>query len=1839
MGPKTVIVPGYADMPLVCETGQFVVRRALWPGRKSALLKTPASSRPEASVILQLEHEYEIARDLDPAHVARPLRIEREAGGVVLVLEDFGGHPLLDDLKTPMEPGRFLDAAIGAAAALAAVHRRGIIHKDVRPENIFVNWGAPGSAPVVKLTGFGVASRLRRERQTPGAPEALSGALAYMAPEQTGRMNRSIDSRSDLYALGVTFYRMLAGRPPFTASDPMEWVHCHIALQPPPPGAHAPGLPEPLSAIVMKLMAKTAEDRYQTAEGLKADLEHCAAEWRKRGSVAPFQLGVSDVPDRLLIPEKLYGREREVETLLAAFDRVLASGRPELVLVSGYAGIGKSSVVNELHKALVPPRGLFASGKFDQYKRDVPYATLAQALQTLVGHVLGKSEDEVSRWRAELREALEPNGQLIVDLVPDLALLIGEQPPVPEAPPQEAQNRFNRTFRRFLGVFARPERPLALFMDDLQWLDAATLDLLQYLLPHPKVKSLLLLGAYRDNEVRPADPLMLAVDALRNSGASVQSIVLGPLSQKDILHLTADAFHCGEEQAAPLARLTYEKTGGNPFFTIQFLTALAEDGLAVFDGAAGHWRWDLDGVRRRGFTDNVADLMADKVKRLPGAAREELKQLACLGNKARIAVLALVQGKTEKRVRRDIWEAIRLGFVYEQNDSLVFAHDRVQEAAYSLIPPDERPAVHLRIGGALLSAMERGAPAGTIFDVADHLNWAVELIADPAERARLAELNAAAGRKARASIAYQSAQRYFAIAASLLPEGGWESRYDFQFRLFLDWAESECLCGAFRRAEEHFEILLRQAKSDLDKAAVYQLRLEEYHLAGRYDDAVAMAVKALRLFGVEIPEDDEVLRQQTEAEAAAVKTNLGGRDVAALADAPEASDPRVKAVIGLLSSATPAAYIGGRPQIYPLIVLKSVNFSLRYGPTAESSHGYSDYALLLASRFGDPRQGFAFSEMAIRLAEKFGDLRQKGVCLFLHGNMINFWLNPIASDFPILDKAFAACLNSGNLAYGNYIAHSRVWQTVERGDALGDVLEYSQKYADFAQYSQNLPIYETIRLEQQFTKCLMGKTRGGASFSDEEIDEDVSVDVIARAAFTAGLATYHVMKLFAAYLMGDWDTARACAEKARKILPAVMSMTVEPTFYFVHALVLAEAHREAGRADRDEIVRTLTAYQKKFAVWSKGCPENFFCKYALISAEIAGILNDALSAERLFEQSIEAAGASGFIQWEAMANERAALFYGRRGFAVIARSYLREARICYARWGAAAKVRRLEAMHPRAFERRAGNGAPVAERLEQLDAMAIAKAQQAISGEIVPTRLTETLLRIVMENAGAQKGALFVESGFELYAAVTSRGEIEFSKTPMESFPGVAVSIINYVRRTSKTVIMADASSDAGDFAADEHLRRTSPKSVLCLPILRQARLIGTLYLENNLAPGAFTQDRRAVIEVLASQAAISLENARIYQALHESEAKYRRIVDTASEGIVTIAPDDEILFVNAMLAEMLGYRAEQIVGRPLTAFMYKEDLSDHRRRMENRRKGLVENYERRFRNGAGETVWTLVSASPIFDEAHEYSGSLAMLTDITKRKQSEEAILRLNRDLEQRVAQRTSALESANKELEAFNYTVSHDLRAPLRAIDGYSKILEEDHAEALDADGRRCLGLIRRSGARMERLIDDLLTFSRTSRSVIGKEMVDLAAMAQDVFAELHAAAPGRTIRFILGEPPPPPAFCDRSLIRQAMANLLGNAVKYTGSRPEAVIEFSGTEGEGENIYCVKDNGAGFDMRYVDKLFGLFQRLHSDDEFEGTGVGLAIVKRVVERHGGRVWAEGGVGEGAAFSFTLPRA
>ena len=1463
---------GYTLVPLR-EAPDFILYRGRQHGNPSPVLAIALTAEhPSAQSLRRLEHEYSLASELDPAWAAQPLELTRYEGRTLLVLKDPGGEPLDLILKRdqgqPLDLTRFLHIAIGLAATLGQVHRHSLMHKDIKPANVLVD-----DAGKVWLTGFAIASRLPRERQAPVPPEIIAGTLAYMAPEQTGRMNRSMDTRSDLYSLGVTFYQMLTGALPFDAADPLEWVHCHIARQPIAP-ADRLAVPGPLSGITMKLLAKNAEERYQTASGLEGDLRRCLSEWESQGRIDSFPLGVNDCSDQLLIPEKLYGREREVDALLAAFDRVATRGTCELVLVSGYSGVGKSSVVNELHKALVSQRGLFASGKFDQYKRDIPYATLAQAFQSMVRQVLVRSEADVGYWRQALRGALGPNGQLIVNLIPEVEFIIGEQAAVPDLPPQDAQNRFRLVFQRFLRVFARKEHPLALFLDDLQWMDAASLELLEYLITDTDLRHLMLVGAYRGNEVGAAHSLMRTLEAIRKGGARVEEIVLPPLGLDDVDALVSDALHCTPERAQSLAKLVHEKTNGNPFFAIHFLKALAEEGLLRRDPDARAWVWDLARIRAHGYTDNVVDLMVEKLKRLSGTAQAGLQQLACLGNVFEIASLSLVFGESEEAIHASLLEGVRAGLILRLQGSYAFPHDRIQEAAYALIPEADRAWAHLRLGRALLADMTADQLDENLFDVARQLNRGSALLVDPNEKADIATVDLRAGRKAKASAAYASARAYFASGIALLDEEDWGRQHELKFSLALERTECELLCGSLEEAAQLIVELLQRAASDIEFADASRLKVNLHVLTGEHSLAVDSALSCLRRFGIDLPAHPTP--EQVRAEYETVWQTLNGRPIESLIDLPPMTDPKVLAAMQVLSVlAGPATFTDF--QLSCLLACRMVNIGIEHGTSGASAYAYACLGSVLGPNFHRYREGYRLARLACDLVEKHAFTAYDTKVYHAMG-LAAFWTESLTSVIELRRATTRTAAERGDLTFACYGMHQSITYLLMRNDPLDAVWRESEMALDFARRAKFRDVVDLLGSQQRFIASMQGRDVTFATFNDERFDEEEFEAQLTAARTPTVICLYWIRKLKARYLSGDHAEAQAAADKAKALLRISTVQLQLFDYYYYSALAVAALYEEASADKQTGWCELLTAHQEQLREWAENYAPTFSDKHALVSAELARIEGRDAEAMRLYEHAIQSAREHGFVQNEGLAYEVAARFYAARGVVSIAHTYLRDARECYKQWGALGKAKQLDERYPRLREERlpALTASTFGALVRELDVETVVKASQALSSEIVLPKLIETLLRIAVEHAGAERGLLILLHGDEPRIeaeATTGRGKVVAAVrqtviTPLD----LPQSALQYVIRTGERVVLDDAFAGSL-YSEDEYVRAKHSRSALCLPIVNQAKLTGVLYLENNLTPRAFTSDRIAVLEMLAAQAAISLENANLYSDLHRSEA------------------------------------------------------------------------------------------------------------------------------------------------------------------------------------------------------------------------------------------------------------------------------------------------------------------------------------------------------------------------------
>jgi predicted ATPase/signal transduction histidine kinase/CheY-like chemotaxis protein len=1845
------------------EDGEFVLyrdrhRSSIDGLLHSTLVVAPVREHTDPRSLGRIEHEYSLRAELDPAWAVRPLALSAYQGRLALVLEDPGGQPLGRLVGRPMELRQFLRLAIGLSGALARVHQHGLIHKDIKPANALVN-AATGQ---VWLMGFGIASRVPRERQSPEPPEFIAGTLAYMAPEQTGRMNRSIDSRSDLYSLGVTFYEMLTGGLPFTASDPMEWVHCHIARQPVTPGERVKEVPSPLSAIIVKLLAKTAEERYQTAAGVESDLRRCLAEWDACGRIDMFALGAHDTSDQLLMPEKLYGRDRERETLLAAFDQVVVTGTPALVLVSGYSGVGKSSVVHELHKAIVLPRGIFISGKFDQYKRDIPYATLAQAFRTLIRQILSESEAEVERRRNAIREAVGPSGQLIVSLIPELEFVIGKQPPVAELPATEAESRFHMVFRSFLGAFADKEHPLAVFLDDLQWLDPATLKLLEHLITHPDVRHLLIIGAFRDNEVSTSHPLIQTLDAIRGTEAVVREIVIAPLSLDDVTQFVADTLHCERGRAEPLARLVYDKTLGNPFFAIQFLTALAEEGLLAFERDAAAWTWDLARIRAKGYTDNVVDLMVGKLKRLPDTTQERLKQLACLGNVAEIATLTLVHGVSEEEIHTAFWDAVRTGLILRQVGGYVFLHDRVQEAAYGLIPEGQRAAIHLRIGRLLAGQTPAEKLEDRIFEIVNQLNRGAGLITAREELQRVAEFNLVAGKRAKTSTAYASALNYFAGGRALLTEDSWEHCYPLMFALEFHRAECEFLSSQLPAAEQRLAMLADRTATLVDSAAVACLRLELYTTLDRSDRGVELCLEYLRRIGVHW--SPHPTKEEVRAEYDEIWRRIGSGSVEGLVDLQLMSHPEWRATLDVLAQVvTPALFTDDN--LLCLVLCRMANISLEHGNSGASCFAYVWLGMILGPHFDDYTTAFRFGQLGFELVEQRGLDRFKARVYMSFGNLVNPWTRHVRTGRPLVRRAFNTANEIGDLTFAAYSCNNLITNLLASGEPLPDIQREAEAGLAFARKIRFGLVIDIITGQLRLILTLRGLTPAFNSFNDAQFDEarfEQHFQADPRLALPS--CWYWIRKLQARFYAGDYASAIDAELQAQRLLWTSPSFFEVAEYRFYAALARA-AYCNATSADQRPLhLEALAAHHRQLEIWAHHCPENFGNRTALVSAEIARIEGRHLDAERLYEEAIRLAREHGFIQNEGIAGELAARFYAARGFETIAQAYLRNARYCYLRWGADGKVRQLDESYPHLREELPPPRptTTIGASVEHLDLATVIKVSQAVSGEIVLEKLIDTLMRTALEHAGAERGILIVPHGgaqrLEAEAA-TSRDTITVRlRQASVSAVELPESVLHYVVRTQESVILDDASAQNA-FSADEYIRHNRVRSVLCLPLIKQATLIGMLYLENNLAPRVFTPARSAVLKLLASQAAISLENAYLYTDLQQENSERRRAEDALRRSEAYSAEAQNLSHTgsfgwNACSGEIWwsaeSFRIFEIerANQPNLARIIQRTHPQDRAFLEQaldraRHEKKDFDLEHRLLMPDGSVKHLQVVARAVADESGnlEFVGAVM---DITQRKRVEEAqrVQEREREKMRRRLQQAAKLEALGR----LAGGIAHDFNNILGAILGYGELAQFSLAEG-GAVGRQ-VDQMMQAGARGKGLVDRILAFSRSGMGE--RAPVHVASVVEETLDLLAASLPPDVRLERQLDAADTAVVGDATQLHQVAMNLCTNAVHAMGRKGVLTVVLDragvaerrllshGTLSTGPYVrLSVTDTGSGIPPAVLERMFDPF--FTTKRVGDGTGLGLSLVHGIVADLGGAIDVATQAGAGTTFAVWLPAA
>ncbi|SKB12793.1 Multi-sensor signal transduction multi-kinase [Planktothrix sp. PCC 11201] len=1492
----TVQILDYQIVETVYSGSRTLVYRAIRNSDQlSVIIKRLKNDYPTFSELVQFGNQYTITKHLKSPLIIETYSLEVYKNGYVLVMEDFGGMSLQEWVvkgKNILSLSDFLQIAITLCNILDILYRERIIHKDIKPSNILIN----PETKQIKLTDFSIASLLPRETQILLNPNVLEGTLTYISPEQTGRMNRGVDYRTDFYSLGVTFYKLLTKKLPFQSNDPMELVHCHIAKVPPLVHKINSKIPQVLSEIVNKLMDKNAEDRYQSALGLKYDLENCLTQLQETGKIKTFKIGQRDLCDRFLIPEKLYGREPEVTQLLAAFERV-STGNPEIMLVAGFSGIGKTALINEVHKPIVRQRGYFIKGKYDQFQRNIPFSAFVQAFRDLIGQLLSESQSQLQTWKTQILAAVGDNGQVLIDVIPELENIIGQQPPAPELSGSAAQHRFNLLFSQFMQVFTSIEHPLVMFLDDLQWADLASLNLLKLLIQD--TGHLLILGAYRDNEVYPVHPLILTLDEIGKTGAIVNTMTLLPLSESDLNCLVVDTLHSESSLTQPLTKLVHQKTQGNPFFITQFLKALYDEKLISFNWDIWHWQCDLSQVKALAITDDIVEFMALQLQKLPIETQEVVKLAACIGAQFDLATLAIVSETSQSltSMADKLWKALQEGLIFPitevykfftQSDGISsvnptanahykFLHDRVQQAAYSLIPDDQKPALHLQIGQLLLAQTAPEQLDEKIFAIVSQFNLGLDRITNTEQRDHLANLNLIAGRKARISAAYPAAAQYCDLGLQLLDTDNsdpWNRQPILTLELHTEAANSACLIGEFERVEAWVKAVLQHTSSPLEQVKILEIQIQSLIAQNQLSEAIQVARTTLKQLDVELPAHPtpDMIPEALEA--------IGeGLRIENVMNLPPMSDPKHLAAMNILSSMASAAYMGS-PELYPLIVLKQIELSLEFGNAIQTPYAYSTYGLILCAYGGEIVAGNRAADIAIALMETLKASSFKAKIINLVYPFVRIWQQPIHTVLMPLIEGYQAGLASGDLEFAAYCVHNRCELAYATGNELLQLREEMQTYGEaIAQLNQTTAL-NFHQIHQQAVLNWTGEADDPQQLVGSAYDETTRFPQHQLAGDTYSIGSVNAHKLVLAYHFGQPENALERAEISEKTIGSIIGTVFYGVFYFYHALTLLANTKtlpisEAVTQDLDRLIN-----------WATLAPMNFAHKCDLIRAEQERILGHKAEAMEFYDRAIAGAKTHGFIQEEALANELAARFYWEWDKQKIAAGYMQEAYYCYARWGAKAKIANLEQSYPQLLtpilqqprvmdsvqETITGgtiSGTKTSTSIsEALDLATLIKASQAISREIERDQLITTLLKMVIANAGASKCVLLLkqDSSLELVALVEEGKPPQLLPSiPLESSLDVAISLVNTVERTREPLVLANAAINYR-FIADSYIHKYQPKSILCSPILNQGNLIGVLYLENNLTIGAFTRDRVELLNLICTQVAISLENARLYE-------------------------------------------------------------------------------------------------------------------------------------------------------------------------------------------------------------------------------------------------------------------------------------------------------------------------------------------------------------------------------------
>ncbi|MBF0223999.1 MAG: AAA family ATPase [Desulfobacterales bacterium] len=1601
----------------------------------------------------KLKHEYDMGMRIDAPEIVKYIDLIERQNTIALIMEDIGAKDLKGQIPANgFGLSNFLQLAIQITEAISIIHHKDLIHKHINPSNLIWN----SETGRVQMIDFAIASEFSIERLDMQPVNKLEGTLSYISPEQTGRMNRSLDYRTDFYSLGITFYEMLTGCLPFFSTDPMEIIHRHIAVTPQPPDVIKRKIPSVISAIIMKLMSKMAENRYQNAFCLKNDLIRCFKALVDQGKIQAFEIGKHDIYTKLRIPENLYGRKRQIAALLDSFTSA-SKGNKKILMIAGESGSGKSALVNEVYKQIAEKKGYFIAGKFDPLTLGVPYTALLQAFDSLIRQICAESPERLLIWKNAIKDAIGDNGGVLSEMIPEIEFIIGKQPDVPVLPPTETHNRFNIMIQDFIKVFAAPSHPLVVFLDDLQWADNASIQLLEVLINTSQLQHVLFIGAYRDNEVNLGHPLMILLDKFKKENIAYDVIKPIPLNMDHIIELLSDTFSFEYDQSKDLSNLILEKTAGNPFFVKEFLKQLYADNLVYFDKK--EWALNLPGIKDAEITANVVELMVGKIEKLPVPTCDTLKLASCFGVLFDISMLASIYQKNQAQVLKDLMPAFNQGMIIKLKEENKFIHDRVHEAAYLLLDEEHREELHYRIGSYFLNHSEKSKD---IFTITNQWNMAQKLL-NAIEKNHLLEMNIEAGIKAKTSSAYKAACDFFNHAQKLMQKNCWETDYGRTLFLYTQYAEAAYAATDYKLAEKLFECVLKNATSLLDKLKIYQMQILYYENIVMLKEASRLAIKVINEMGISFPEPESITYAETQAKFQIVKTRLNEIGIDAIIDLPKISDPYKREAVGILVSVM-LPFWNTYPNALTYLSLTILELTLENGLIPQSGVGISLGASVIADNLGDIDLGFRLANIALKISDKLHDKSYACSPIFMFYSMIYFWKKPFRWGLENLLESYKIGRENGNLQWASYSLNFYCMRYLFAGYHLDTAkLEYD-KYLTPMELLKQADADLFYNIPRQTVYNLTGNAKDKYKLVGEAYDEEKTLPVLYAQNNHASIGLTYTCKLLILCILDDFKKALQIALTPN----ADVCIRTNPGQYqpyigiFLFALTLLQNHDDVTETQQNEFLAKAIEIQNMLQDLSEKCPMNFSFMSTLLSAEINRITGNSLIAMTLYDQAASQAKDNDFTNFEALSNELASKFYFSQNLDKIGRLYLQEAFTGYEKWGAIIKIQDMHEKYSDIVEFVCALDSPTMDNVDDislnLDLNTIIKASQIISGELNLKLLLKRLIHILIENSGAQKGFIVMETDGQLIIeaseTVDKNKELADETKNIENCNRLSAAVVKYVMRTKETQLYDDAAK-SNLFSKDVYLQKENVKSLLCMPIALKEKVFGVLYLENNASDSVFTKKRISTLDVLVTQAAISIENAYLYETLYKSEEKLKAIFDYAPTVIYTKDINFNYLFINKQFEQLFHVKNEHFKGK--TDFdVFSEEIATRFRK--NDQKVIMQNKPmvfEEFVQQAGGFHSYLSIKFPLTDKDGNCYAICGILNDITELKKAEAALQKAHDELEQRVEARTKELQEKQLQLAHAGRLASlgelatgiaHELGQPLQIIKAASGIIRDE-------------------------------------------------------------------------------------------------------------------------------------------------------------------------------------------------